>query len=259
VVFCECVITYNHPAATPPRAPAPGAQRKRRSAPRPFAKKTQAKIAFVSQRAAAYFKHVDRDFPWRREPDPRRLALAEILWQETRAQSVVSTYLDIVESFPDARVLPSFGRDEAEKRLRPLGLSPKRTREFVELTEALRDAPATNLRHWRFATNAHPRIGSYAARAVACFGFGEAVGLVDANVTRVLRRVFGIRTADIRVADPHAEVFQRYADAVATVSPDARATNLGLLDLGATVCTPRPKCDGCPLASECHYATVGIV
>jgi adenine-specific DNA glycosylase len=150
VVFFKCVITYNHPVAPPLRAPVPSLQRKRRSTPRPFAKKTQAKIAFVSERAAAYFAQADRDFSW----------------------------------------------------------------------------------------------------------FGDAVGLLNANVTRVLRRVFGIRTADIPVADLHAEVFRRYANAVSTASPNARATNLGLLDLGATVCTPRPKCDGCPLAAECHYATV---
>lgn len=182
-----------------------------RSAPRPFARRTQAKITFVSEGAAAYFKREGRDFPWRSEPDPYRRALAELLWQKTHAKNVVSTYLD------------EPGDHDATTRLRQFGFSTKRAR-------------------------------SYAARAIECLGFGKPIGIVDANVARVLRRIFGIRIAEIGTADAHADTFQRYADAVATVSPDARATNFGLLDLATAVCVRRPKCGECPMAPECHYA-----
>jgi A/G-specific adenine glycosylase len=225
------------------------ARKKPKGSPRPGAKKTKAAIAFLAERAAAYFESDGRDFPWRRESNPYRLAVAEILLQKTRAQSIVGTYLEMVETLPDANALASAGHAALERRLLPLGLSGKRARQFVELAEALGNDAASMLRDWRTAMKTVPGIGSYAARAIACFSFGETVGIVDANVARILRRVFAIRTAD-----PRAAVFQRYADAIAAASKDARATNFGLLDLGAAVCVRRPRCGDCPLAAVCRYA-----
>ena len=91
-----------------------------------------------------------------------------------------------------------------------------------------------------------PGIGGYAARAIMCFGLGEAVGIVDANVARIFRRVFCVRSYDSR-----AVIYQHLADAVARVAADPRSANFGLLDLGALVCIRRPKCVVCPFARFC--------
>ena len=106
-----------------------------------------------------------------------------------------------------------------------------------------------SLADWRASLNEIPGLGAYGARAVACFGFSEQVGLVDANVARVLRRLFALRQED-----PRAVIFQKYADALANSSHDARALNYSLLDLGAEICMAKPSCLSCPLATCCAHA-----
>jgi A/G-specific adenine glycosylase len=203
----------------------------------------------MARRAADYFAAEGRDFPWRRESNAYRLAVAEILLQRTQAISIVPTYLEIVVTHPDAQALAAADPTTVEQRLRPLGLSAKRASQLRRLGIALEGRGTDSLRDWRMAIKSIPGIGAYAARAIACFVFGERVGIVDSNVARIIRRVFGLR-----VTDPRTAIFQQYSDAIAVASPNPRASNFGLLDLGAAVCGRKPKCQECPFSAVCHYA-----
>jgi A/G-specific adenine glycosylase len=96
-----------------------------------------------------------------------------------------------------------------------------------------------------------PGVGRYTANAVLCFAFGRSVGLLDANVIRVLDRVFSIRSGRSRPRDDPA----LWAIAQGLV-PEGKAVayNRALLDLAAQLCKPgRPLCDQCPLAICCDY------
>jgi A/G-specific adenine glycosylase len=104
-----------------------------------------------------------------------------------------------------------------------------------------------------------PGIGPYTAGAIASIAYGERAPLVDGNVARVLARVFAIRE-DIKSSAGQKLLWQR-AGELMTALPAAHAPgdlNQGLMELGATVCTPAaPRCLLCPLATRCEAARMG--
>lgn len=222
------------------------AAKKARSRRLRFSPKTNEKIAAIATLAARHYRDNGRDFPWRNERDGFRLAVAEILLQKTRAESVVPVYGRIIETYPNAITLASADPGEIEEMLRPLGLSRKRSTQLVGMAGGVVRLGPNVFDDWHKMLEHLPGIGAYGARAIACFGRGQKIGIVDANVARILRRVFRIANDDTR-----APIYQRYADAIGVAGPNARATNFGLLDIGAGACTPVPQCDGCPLEPKC--------
>ncbi len=211
-----------------------------------FGRLSKLRAREVANGAKEFFQSEGRTFPWREERDPFKLAVAEILLQKTRASVVVATYLKITRQYPTPVALLEATMACIEEQIRPLGLSNKRARQLISMASlAVEFGPAV-FDDWRVLLKDVPGIGAYAARAIACFGRGEAVGIVDANVARILRRVFRVLAKDSR-----AVIYQRLADIVAQSSTDVRATNFGLLDIGATVCLPRPICERCPFQSFC--------
>lgn len=173
--------------------------------------------------------------------------------QKTRAQSVVETYLAIIARYPTVEALSEASTDALEELLRPLGLSRKRAIQLVGMGRAASSLGQAIFDDWRVLLADVPGLGAYAARAIACFGQGERIGIVDANVARILRRAFSIRTKD-----PRAATYQIHADAIADASTDVRATNFGLLDIGAAICIPKPLCAGCPFVEMCPRYGVPI-
>jgi A/G-specific adenine glycosylase len=214
-----------------------------------FSALAERKITFLARESQQYYRASGREFPWRTERDPYRLAVAEILLQKTRADSVVSTYFRLIEKYPNAHALASADTHDLARVLTPLGLSRKRSTSLVGMANVIVERGPGLFGDWRSIELLVPGLGAYAARAIACFALGEHVGIVDANVVRILRRVFRIRNKDHRAA-----VFQRYADAVVDRGNSAREVNFGLLDLGAKVCLPLPRCQQCLLAEHCAYA-----
>lgn len=211
-----------------------------------FTPKVKRRAEEVALNAAAYYRENGRAFPWRTTRDPFHLAVAEILLQKTRAESVVGVYASLIAEYPTARVLSDADRDQIELRLRPLGLSRKRASHLLRMACIVCEAGEAIFDDWGRLLADVPGLGAYAARAIACFARGESVGIVDANIARIERRVFRIAARD-----PRTVIFQHYADEVAFAAVDARETNFGLLDLGALVCLPDPHCDVCPLDRIC--------
>jgi A/G-specific adenine glycosylase len=209
-------------------------------------KAMRARAELVAGDSARYYAEHGRHFPWRDERDPFRMALTEILLQKTRAPSVLEVRRALLEAYPSPVALAKADESEIEALLRPLGLSRKRAAQMVSMAQALVERGDAAFDDWREVLRDVPGIGAYAARAIACFARGEKVGIVDANVARIERRLFRVKSAD-----PRAVIYQRYADAIAEVSDDVRATNFGLLDIGAAICVKKPKCDVCPFQVYC--------
>jgi A/G-specific adenine glycosylase len=99
------------------------------------------------------------------------------------------------------------------------------------------------------ALRALPGIGEYTARAILAFAFGEDVAPVDTNIRRVLQRA-------VAGAPLAGRALQSVADAVVPHG-SGRDWSAALMDLGATVCTSRPRCDQCPVSQACAWAGVG--
>jgi A/G-specific adenine glycosylase len=206
------------------------------------------RLSRIAHLLVNYFKKSGRKFRWRNTRDPFRLGVAEILLQKTRAISTVPIYQQIVRKYKTPKHLGLAITESLEKEIRVLGLSRKRAHALVGFGNAIATMGVSALRD-PASSNVVPGIGAYGSRAIACFGFGANVGIVDANVRRVLTRLFGLPKMD-----PRDRRYEELADRIVATSSRPRDVNYGFLDLAASICATRPKCNVCVLARSCSYA-----
>ena len=186
-----------------------------------------------------------RKLPWRGESDPYRVWLSEIMLQQTQAQTVAGYYARFLRRFPDVFALAAAEERDVLKLWEGLGYY-SRARNLhaaakivaVELAGAF-PGDAEGLRRL-------PGVGPYAANAIASIAYGEPVPALDGNQARVLGRVLAWEEAlktpfDLR--SPALDLLDRRRPG---------DYNQALMDLGATICTPKaPKCGLCPVAAHC--------
>ena len=188
----------------------------------------------------SWFAGARRDLPWRKEPrDAYRVWVSEVMLQQTRVDVVVPYYQRFLARFPTLRALAEAPLDDVLALWSGLGYYA-RARNLHRAAQAC----GGTLPSSAGALRELPGFGPYTAAAVASLAFNEQVPLVDGNVARVLARVFKLR------GDARTRAWKIAAD----VLPPGRAGefNEALMELGATVCTPRaPDCPRCPLRASC--------
>jgi A/G-specific adenine glycosylase len=195
----------------------------------------------------ALLQHYDdhrRPLPWRREPDPYRILVAEFMLQQTRVETVVPYYERWLRRFPDLLTLADAPPDDVLKAWEGLGYY-RRARNLHAAAIAVCERHGGALPRDPETLRGLPGVGEYTAGAVASIAYGVVAPAVDGNVRRVLARL----------TDEPAPGAARLRElATVLVDPDRPgAFNQALMELGATVCTPRsPSCGRCPLAAWCH-------
>ena len=206
-----------------------------------------AQVATLQEKLLTWYEACRRDLPWRRTRDPYAIWVSEIMLQQTRVETVIPYYERFLTRFPTALALAEAPPDEVLAQWSGLGYY-RRARLLLEGARVVagRGGVVPSDREGLLEV---PGIGRYTAGAIASIAFGEPVGLVDGNVARVLARVFGIdedmRKRGMRTAE-------LVADAI-VAKRDPGAWNQALMELGATVCTPRsPSCERCPIANSCR-------
>ena len=195
------------------------------------------RLASVRRAVLGWAATLDRPLPWRGERDPYRVLVSEVMLQQTQASRVAPIYRRFIERFPTVETLAGAEAADALRAWENLGYN----RRALNLWRAARDIVASGGFPRSIDDLEHlPGIGAYTARAIASFAFGVDVGVVDANVRRVLMRMTGT-----------AEGVQARADSL--VPPgDSAAWNQAMIDLGAVVCRARaPRCEACPVARLC--------
>ncbi|MFL5393830.1 MAG: A/G-specific adenine glycosylase, partial [Myxococcales bacterium] len=210
--------------------------------------------AFPSTATSAlldWFKASRRPLPWRREPrDPYRVWLSEVMLQQTRVAAMLPRYVAFVARFPTLEALARASLDEVVALFSGLGYYARAR----NLHAAARAAAALGgLPRSAAELEKLPGFGPYTAAAVASLAFGEQAALVDGNVARVLSRV-------LRIPGNAAEVRARAWELAPSLLPEGRAGefNEAMMELGATVCTPRsPSCGACPLEGHCQTRSRG--
>ena len=194
-----------------------------------------------STKLLRWFQREKRDLPWREEPRlPYRVWVSEVMLQQTRVEVVIPYYQRFLRRFPTLEALATAPLDDVLALWSGLGYY-SRARNMVKAARACGGA----LPDTAAALRDLPGFGPYTAAAVASLAFGEDVPLVDGNVARVLARVFRLE------GDAREESWT----VAARLLPRGRAGafNEALMELGATVCTPRaPRCGECPVARECQ-------
>ncbi|MEP7124170.1 MAG: A/G-specific adenine glycosylase [Byssovorax sp.] len=211
--------------------------------------------AIVGQ-LVAWFELVARDLPWRRRRDPYAVWLSEIMLQQTRVETVVPYFERFLRRFPDVEALAGAEIDEVLKLWSGLGYY-RRARVLYATAREVTERYGGAFPGEAAALRELPGIGAYTAGAIASLAFDQREPLVDGNVARVFARLFGI-DADIRSA---ASVKLLW-DIARRLVPEERPGrfNEALMELGATVCTPRdPRCGGCPVEALCAARASGRV
>jgi A/G-specific adenine glycosylase len=201
-----------------------------------------------------WFRRGHRDLPWRRSRDPYAVWISEVRLQQTRVGVVVPYYERFLARFPDVATLAAAPLDDVLTGWAGLGYY-RRARQLHAAAGAIVRDHAGRLPAGEEELLALPGIGRYTAGAIRSIAYGERASLVDGNVARVLSRLFALP------GGPGDGAWEKRLWALATAlvpAADPSAFNQGLMELGATVCTPRsPRCGACPLARSCEARAQG--
>ena len=213
----------------------------------------------IRRALVAWFARGHRDLPWRRTRDAYAVWVSEIMLQQTRVETVTPYFERWMRRFPTVEALAEAPLDDVLAEWAGLGYYARAR----NLQTAAREVTAAH--GGRFPSTAAQLqtlrgVGAYTAGAVASIAFGEAAPIVDGNVVRVLARVDALAGAADDAALKH-EVWRRAGELVrADGGESAGDFNQAMMELGATVCTPRlPDCAGCPLSAHCRARAADAV
>lgn len=191
-----------------------------------------------------YVTYGRRDLPWRNTKDPYEVYISEIMLQQTQVKTVLERYYTpFLQTFPTLAALAAAEHQAVAKQWEGLGYYTR----AANLHKAARQSGGALPGTWEELQKL-PGIGRNTASAVACFGFGQAVPVMEANVRRVLCRVFAMKEARENTLWEKAELLLDRKNPF--------DYNQAMMDIGAMVCTKRaPRCEICPLASICSGKT----
>lgn len=201
----------------------------------------------VSAKLLAWYDVHARALPWRSPPgtpppSPYRVWLAEVMLQQTTTAAVAPYYARFLARWPTVAALAAADDAEVMREWAGLGYYA-RARNLLACARAVGNGfPETEA-----GLRALPGVGAYTAAAVAAIAFGVRAVVVDGNVERVVARLFAVAT-------PLPKAKRDLYALAARLTPDRRAGDhaQAMMDLGATICTPRsPVCGRCPVSAGC--------
>ena len=188
----------------------------------------------------SWYDHNRRDLPWRKNRDPYRVWVSEIMLQQTRVVAVLPKYDSFLKRFPSVQKLASAREPSVLSQWSGLG--------YYRRARNLHAAAKIVAREGKFpqtsdAWRALPGIGRYTAAAICSIAFNEPVAVVDGNVQRVLRRLTG----------KNQSTAKSWKTAEALLDPTRPGDfNQAMMEFGATVCLPgEPLCAACPIQALC--------
>jgi A/G-specific adenine glycosylase len=199
-----------------------------------------------------------RALPWRAlpgepKPDPYRVWLSEIMLQQTTVAAVIPYFERFTARWPDVAALAA--ADDAELMAAWAGLGYyARARNLLACARAVVAEHGGQFPATEAELRTLPGVGAYTAAAIAAIAFDERAVVVDANVERVVARLFAIQT-------PLPEARPAIREACDQITPARRPGDFAqaMMDLGATICTARKAaCLTCPLTALCKGRAKGI-
>lgn len=207
-------------------------------------------LAPQSATLLAWYDRHRRKLPWRAPPDqpsdPYHVWLSEVMLQQTTVKAVGPYYARFLARWPDVRTLAAAPLDDVLKTWAGLGYYA-RARNLHACARAIVERHGGTFPTSEAELRALPGIGAYTAAAIAAIAFGVAASPVDGNIERVIARLYALSTP---LPDAKREI-SRLASAL---TPRQRAGDFAqaMMDLGATICTPKnPTCALCPWNESC--------
>ncbi|MBZ5526490.1 MAG: A/G-specific adenine glycosylase [Acidobacteriia bacterium] len=202
-----------------------------------------------------WFHRHQRDMPWRRTRDPYCIWLSEIMLQQTRVAAAIPYYERFLETFPSVRALAGAEEEDVLRLWAGLGYY-SRARNLQRAAREIVERHGGEFPRDFAAALALPGIGNYTAAAILSIAHGAPHAVLDGNVARVIARLEAIR-GDLREGS-RWRALQTSAGRLLDIS-HAGDWNQAMMELGATVCTPRaPNCAVCPVAESCRARKLGL-
>lgn len=189
-----------------------------------------------------------RSLPWRENHDPYRIWLSEVMLQQTQVATVIAYFNRFTAAFPDVFSLANASEDEVFKLWEGLGYY-SRARNLMNCAKELVAKYDGNFPKDLKLVLKLPGIGPYTAGAILSIAYNMPVPAVDGNVLRVISRL--IASFD-DIANPKTRLLIE-TEVQHLLPKDSRHFNQALMELGATICTPKnPSCERCPVAVHCE-------
>jgi A/G-specific adenine glycosylase len=216
---------------------------------------TGAALSRFRRKLLGWFAHAQRDLPWRRTKDPYRVWLSEIMLQQTRVKAVIPYYENFVKHFPNVRALAEAPQEEVLRRWAGLGYY-SRAKNLQKAAQEIVAKHASRFPDTREEALELPGIGGYTAAAILSIAYQKELAVLDGNVARVLARL-GAVTGDLRNGNRWKNL-QATADRLLAAHAPGD-WNQAMMELGATICTPRlPQCLLCPVSELCQARKLGL-
>lgn len=205
-------------------------------------------MILVHKKLLNWYDSRTREMPWRDHPDPYAVWVSEIMLQQTQVETVKGYFIRFMKAFPTVESLAKAPQQDVLKAWEGLGYYT-RARNLQKAAQQLvgqgGELPSTSTQ-WALL----PGIGPYTAAAISSISFGEYVPVVDGNVARVFARFLEWRDDFQKL--PAREKLAGWLQPFIEKSKRPGDFNQAMMDLGATVCTPRnPQCTLCPLQKGC--------
>ncbi len=206
----------------------------------------------LDQALLAWFDARKRDLPWRRDKDPYRVWISEIMLQQTQVSAVIPYYEAFLDRFPDVESLAEASVEEVLALWSGLG--------YYRRARQLHAAAKQVAQKGRFPATVEsllelPGIGAYTAAAVASIAFDVVVPVMDGNVERVMSR-FLAESGDPKRGKTRSQLLAAAAGFLDQKRPGDG--NQALMELGATLCRPKKAdCPACPIARNCRARAEG--
>ncbi|NWX89993.1 MUTYH glycosylase, partial [Nothoprocta pentlandii] len=217
-----------------------------------------AEVGAVRSALLAWYDSCKRELPWRalaaNEPDVDRRAYAvwvsEVMLQQTQVATVINYYNRWMQKWPTLQALAAASLEEVNELWAGLGYYSRGKRLQEAARKVVSELAGRMPRTAEELQKLLPGVGRYTAGAIASISYGQATGVVDGNVIRVLCRLRGIGADSSSPA-----VLDRLWDMANVLVDRSRPGdfNQALMELGATVCVPKaPLCEECPVKQHCH-------
>jgi len=191
---------------------------------------------------------IDRDLPWKKDNDPYRTWLSEIIMQQTRVAQGTPYYLKFIDKYPTIVHLANAPEDEIMKMWQGLGYY-SRARNLHATAKIVRDNYNGQFPKTYKEILSLKGVGEYTAAAIMSFSYNAEYPVIDGNVYRVISRVFGITEA-IDITSTKKKIATLAKDLIK--GNDPASYNQAIMDFGALQCTPKkPSCSDCPFVEIC--------
>ena len=211
----------------------------------------------IADAVLAWYDRERRRLPWRAEhgeaPDPYRVWLSEIMLQQTTVKAVLPRYDLFLRRWPDVAALARAELGEVLAAWAGLGYYA-RARNLHACARVVAERHGGKFPEDEAALRRLPGVGDYTAAAIAAIAFGKRATPVDGNIERVVARLFAVTT-------PLPAAKTEIRALAETLTPETRSGDFAqaMMDLGATICTPRrPACGLCPVRPDCRGYADGL-